>query len=323
MMPAAYVERFGAAEEIRVGELPIPSAGPTDVLVAVQLVAANPVDALVRSGAYPTKVTFPFVVGRDLVGTVAASGAGAPFQPGESVWANSLGHDGRQGSFAGYAVVPAERCYRLPEGVDPAVAVAAAHPAATAYLGWFCHGGLRAGQCVYVGGGAGNVGSAAIAMARRAGARVLASAKPADHERCLALGASEVLDYRDPALGEKLLDLAPGGLDIFWDSSGHNELGLAAEVLAPRGRVLITAAVEERILTPLRRLYTRDVSQHGFVISRASSSQLAGAARLVNDMLEAGELAPQIAQVLPLSVTAEVHARLESGRVSGRILLRP
>jgi hypothetical protein len=60
--------------------------------------------------------------------------------------------------------VPAERCYRLPEGVDPALAVAVAHPAATAYLACFVHGGLRPGEVACVGGGAGNVGSAAIAL---------------------------------------------------------------------------------------------------------------------------------------------------------------
>ncbi len=183
-MRAAYVERLGPPEEIRIGELPVPVPGPTDVLVAVDLVAANPVDTFVRSGRYRTLVPFPFVVGRDLVGTVAASGPGTPFEPGELVWANSLGHDGRQGSFAQYAVVPAERCYRLPEGADPALVVALAHPAATAYLGWFVHGGLRTGEVVYVGGGAGNVGMAAISMARRAGAWVLANARPADHGRC-------------------------------------------------------------------------------------------------------------------------------------------
>ena len=62
------------------------------------------------------------------------------------MWANSLGHDGRQGSFSAYAVVPAERCYRLPDGVDPALAAAVAHPAATAYLALFVDGHLRAGQ---------------------------------------------------------------------------------------------------------------------------------------------------------------------------------
>jgi hypothetical protein len=105
-MRAAYVTELGAADAIRVGELPVPAAGPTDVLVRVEVVAVNPVDTMVRSGAYPTPTPFPFVIGRDLVGTVAVAAPGAAgFAPGDRVWCNSLGHGGRQGSFAEYAVV--------------------------------------------------------------------------------------------------------------------------------------------------------------------------------------------------------------------------
>ena len=321
-MRAAYVERLGPPEEIVVGELAVPARGPTDVLVAVELVAANPVDAFVRSGRYPTRVTFPFVVGRDLVGTIAASGPGAPFGVGEGVWANSLGHDGRQGSFSEYAVVPVERCYRLPDGVDSALFVAVAHPAATAYLAWFVHGGLRPGQCVYVGGG-GNVGWAAIAMARRGGARVVTSARPADYDRCREAGAYAVVDYRDPDLAGRLRVAAPDGVDLFWETSGRHDLRLACEAVAPGGRVLLSAATWERPELPVREIYTRNVSLRGFVISRATVSQLADASRLINTMLVAGELNARVTEVLPLDATAEVHARLEAEAVTDRPLLRP
>lgn len=100
------------------------------------------------------------------------------------------------------------------------------HPAATAYLGWFVHAQLRAGETVYVGGAAGNVGSAATAIARAAGARVLASARPEDHDGCRVAGADVVIDYRDPDLHERLRAAAPAGVDVFWDTSGHHDLGL-------------------------------------------------------------------------------------------------
>lgn len=323
VMRAAYVEGLGPPETIRVGDLPVPDAGPTDVVVAVELVAANPVDALVRSGAYPTRTPFPFVLGRDLVGRVAAAGAGSGFTLGEAVWCNSLGHDGRQGSFAGYALVPAERCYRLPAGVDPAVAVAAVHPAATAVLGLLTHARLRPGETVYVGGAAGNVGSAAVAVARRSGARVLAGARPADHPRCLDGGAELAVDYRDRRLGERLRGAAPAGVDVFWETSGHHDFDLVAATVAPGGRVLLTAGGGVRAPLPVGALYPRDVALHGFVLSRASVAGLAGASRLVNAMLPAGELRPRISDVLPLAATPDVHARLDAGTVSGRILLRP
>jgi NADPH:quinone reductase-like Zn-dependent oxidoreductase len=105
------------------------------VLVRVELAAVDPVDLLVRSGAYRTPTPFPFVVGRDLVGTGAVAGPGAVgFAPGDRLWCNSLGHGGRQGACAEYAVVPAERCYHLPAGTDPVAVVALLHPAATAWL---------------------------------------------------------------------------------------------------------------------------------------------------------------------------------------------
>lgn len=308
---------------IRVGELAIPEPGPMDVLVEVELVAANPVDTHIRSGRYRTSTPFPFVVGRDLVGTVRTAGSGSGFGAGERVWCNSLGHDGRQGSFARYAVVPAERCYRLPSGAEPATAVAIAHPAATAYLGWFVHAALRAGQTVYVGGGAGNVGAAAVVIAHQAGARVLASARPEDHGSCYAAGAEVVVDYRDPELAHRLTQAVPAGVDVFWDTSGHHDLDLAAALVATGGRVLLTAAAVPRLPFPAAALYTRDVSLRGFVISRARVDDLAAAAAFINSLLARGLLPARISEVLPITATRDVHARLEAGQVSGRILLRP
>jgi D-arabinose 1-dehydrogenase-like Zn-dependent alcohol dehydrogenase len=200
-MRAAYITELGPADAIRVGELPVPAIGPTDVLVRVEVVAVDPVDTMVRSGAYPTPTPFPFVVGRDLVGTVVVASPGAPgFAPGDRVWCNSLGHDGRQGSFAEYAPVPAERLYHLPAAVDPVAAVAVLHPAATAYLALFHHGALRPGETVYVGGAAGNVGTALTSLARLGGARVLAGARSEDAGWCRSAAAAEVVDYRDPDL---------------------------------------------------------------------------------------------------------------------------
>ena len=90
----------------------------------------------------------------DVVGTVAAVGSGvAGFAVGDDVWCNSLGHGGRQGACAEYSVVPVDRLYHLPDGVDPVTAVAALHPAATAHLALFRHGHLRPGETHLVAGG--------------------------------------------------------------------------------------------------------------------------------------------------------------------------
>lgn len=318
---AAFVEHRGPAESIRVGELPVPELGPDDVLVAVTAVSVNPVDTYVRSGRYETPIPLPFIVGRDLVGTVAATGSAVRgLAAGDAVWANSLGHAGRQGAATELAVVARERLYRLPAGVDPEVAVAVAHPAVTAYLGWFERARIRPGWTVFVGGGAGNVGISAIEMARYAGARVVASARDAHSGRCLAAGADAVVDYRSPDLAARIAAAAPDGVDVYWDTSGTNDTDVAAAVLKPGGRMLVTAARGPVTVSPAP-LYTRDVTIDGFVISRASAAEFAGAAELINAMLAAHRLTTRITRRLPLAQAAQAHRLMEAGDVDGRLLL--
>ncbi|MER7893834.1 NADPH:quinone reductase [Micromonospora sp. NPDC094482] len=324
-MRAAYIERPGSAADIRFGELPAPRPGPTDVLVDVVATTVNPVDTFVRSGAYPTPLPWPFVVGRDLVGRVAEVGPGvAGFRAGDLVWCNSLGHDGRQGSSAEQAVVAVDRLYRLPGGVEPATAVTVVHPAATAYLALFVHGRLRPGETVVVSGGAGNVGAALVALAATAGARVVATASAADADYCRRNGASEVLDYRAPDLVGRLRSVCPGGVDVYLDTAGRNEVESVLDLLALRGRIVLFAGGASRPVLPAGALYQYDRAVIGFAISRATVAELAEAAGLVNQLLADGRLAPREILPLPLSATGEAHRMLERGELRGRrAVIRP
>ncbi|WP_189954112.1 NADPH:quinone reductase [Streptomyces alanosinicus] len=318
-MRAAYIEQLGAADVIRYGEIAGPRPGPTDVLVDVLATTVNPVDTFVRSGRYPTPMAFPFVVGRDLVGTVAEAGPGAPgFRAGDRVWCNSLGHGGRQGAAAEQAVVPADRLYHLPVGADPYAAVAVVHPAATAHLALFVHGRLRVGETVLVAGAGGNVGSALVTMAVRAGARVLATAGARDAAYCARLGAAEVFDYRDPDLTAKIRGAAPSGIDAYLDTAGVNDLERTVGLLAHRGRVVLLAGAGTRPVLPAGALYMNDRSVVGFVISHATPDELAEAAAHINDLLARDALRPRDIEVFPLSAAADVHAGLESGELGGR-----
>jgi len=152
---------------------------------------------------------------------------------------------------------------------------------------------------------------------------VLAGARPADFGCCRAAGADEVADYADADLAAVLTRQAPEGMDIFWDTSGHQDLALAAAVLRPGGRLLVTAGLGGKTSVPAGALYTKDVSVLGFVISRASAGQLAQAAELINKLTAAGLLTAQIAGELPLSAAAQAHARMEAGEIRGRLLVRP
>ncbi|GGZ97935.1 NADPH:quinone reductase [Streptomyces echinoruber] len=321
-MRAAYVERLGPADAIRFGRLPDPEPGPGEVLVRVLATTVNPVDTFVRSGLFRTPLPFPFVIGRDLVGTVVTAGAG--FAAGETVWCNSLGHAGRQGAAAELAAVPADRLYRLPPGVAAEEAVAVVHPAATAYLALFTHGGLRAGETVLVAGAGGNVGGALVVLAARAGARVLATASPRDHDHVRSLGAAEVVDYRAPDLAERLARSAPSGVDVHVDTSGRNDLRSAVGLLAHRGRIVLLAGARDEPVLPVGPLYMKDGSLRGFALSHATVAELAEAAGTINEALAAGALRPRALEQVPLSEAAEVHRRMERGELRGRrVVLRP
>lgn len=321
-MRAAFIDRLGGPEEIRYGKLPDPVPGPTDVLVAVAGATVNPVDTFVRSGRFRTAASFPLVLGRDLVGTVVSAGPGAPgFAPGEVVWTGSLGHGGRQGAAAELAVVPADRLYHLPSGVDPFDAVATVHPAGTAYLALHRHGGLAAGETVLVAGAAGNVGAALVVLAADAGARVVATAAAADAEYCRSLGAAAVLDYRDPDLAARLREECPDGVDLYLDTAGVNDLSTAVDLLAFRGRIVLLAGAATRPELPVGPLYMKDGAVLGFVISRATSAELAAAAGATNRLLAAGLLRPRAVETAPLAQAGAAHRRMEAGELRGRRLV--
>lgn len=324
-MRAAYVERLGGPEQIRIGELPTPTPGPGEVLVRTEALAVNHVDTFVRSGGYPTPTPFPFVIGRDLVGWVAALGAGVDtFTPGDPVWCNSLGHHGRQGSFAEYAPVPAERLYPLPDGVAARDAVLVLHTGATAFLGLFTHARLARGETVVIGGAGGGVGTAAVQFAAAAGARVLATCGPDDAEWVRGCGADVLFDFHDEVIFDRLRDAAPDGADVYWDTSGHHDLVATLPLLAQGGRMLISAGLSAAAVLPVGPMYTRDVALLGFVISNASVTELAAAAAAIDAALTSGVLRERAALELPLAEARRAHELMESGaHPPGRILVIP
>ena len=124
-MRAAYIEQTGPPEVIRVGDLPRPEPGPGQVLVKVGASALNPIDLYLRSGLIAMPMSFPYIIGCDLAGTVEQVGPGTSrYRVGDRVWGSNQGLLGRQGTFAEYAAVREELLYPTPEGVTDSDAAA-------------------------------------------------------------------------------------------------------------------------------------------------------------------------------------------------------
>ena len=330
-MKAAYIERVGPPDEIIYGELPRPEPAGHQVLIRTGAVALNPVDTYIRGGLVPMELPLPFIVGCDVAGTVEAVGAQVTrFRPGDRVWGSNQGLLGRQGTFAEYVVADECWLYPTPEGVSDEAAAAVALVGITAHLGLVQRARVRPGETVFVNGGSGGVGSTVIQMARALGARVIATAGSAEKvAACEALGAEPALNYREQDVAEALHQLAPAGVNVWWETTREPNLELAVNALAARGRLILMAGRDACPPFPVGPFYVKGASAHGFVMFMEHPERQRAAAKDINRWLTDGRLKPRIDRVLPLSQTAQAHRLQEdatirgSGRLAGKIVLKP
>jgi NADPH:quinone reductase-like Zn-dependent oxidoreductase len=331
-MKAAYVEDFCDVSGIRYGDLPDPAPAAGEVLVRVEAVAVDRVDTFVRSGAWRTPVTFPLVLGRDLVGTIAATGPSVGgLTVGDRVWTNSAGYGGRPGATAGLAVVQRDRLYRLPEGADPVAFVAAVHPGATAHGVLAGLTRLQPGETLAVLGGNGAVGMCLVQVAAALGARVIAVVRDKRAARVLSgLGARVVVSQDADAALAAACAQAPDGVDVVVDASGRAALGQAPELLNVRGRIVLIAGDSRRVELEPWRFYTRELQLLGFIMSGMTAAELTAAADWINGRPAASPLTVSVGRVLGFADAALAHATVENGELPrmadgtvGRLVLRP
>lgn len=324
-MKAAYIDRPGPAASIQVGELPLPTLHDHAVLVRVSAVTVNHVDTYIRSGAYPIEMPLPFIIGRDMVGTVEDVGAKVRrFHVGEAVWSNCLGIDGQQGTFAEYVAAPEERLYCLPDGVEPQEAVAVLHSGLTAVLGLFSKARLAAGDTLFINGGSGSLGLAVLQIAKASGARVGVTAGNEERARvCRENGADLVVSYHREDVEQAIRGFAPTGLDIFWEATSALDLERTIPLMAQHGRLVVVAGKEEPSPFPVRPFYLRNCSLHGFTVTGTNVSDLQAYARQINAWMARKTLKAKIQEILPLAAAARAHQMQEAGGLSGKIVLMP
>ena len=274
-MRAAYIEKTGPSDSIKVGDLPPPVPGPGQVLVRVRATSLNPIDLYIRSGMVAMPMSFPFISGADFAGTVEAVGPGASrYKVGDRVWGSNQGMLGRQGATAEYAAVDESFAYPTPPNQSDAEAAGQALVGITAHLGLFHKGHLHSGETVYIPGGSGGLGSMVVQMAKAAGARVATSAgTPAKVELCKALGADLALNYRLDDIPARLRQFAPEGIDVWYETQREPNLEVAVPLLRKRGRMILIAGRAAKPALPLGAFYPRDCSIHGFAMFNADTHE--------------------------------------------------
>jgi NADPH:quinone reductase len=330
-MKAAYINQTGPPEVIVYGDLPGPKTGRKQCLVKVGAVDVNPIDTYIRSGAVPVKLSFPFILGRDLAGTVLEVGAAVKgFKPGDRVWATSQGTDGRPGTFAELAAVDERWLNPIPAGVSDEAMAALSLVAVTAHIGLEHYANLKTGDVLFVNGGTGGVGSCVVQMAKILGARVITTAGTEQKVlACRELGADLALNYKTEDVEAAIRAFAPGGVQVWWETLREPNFERTIPLLAPRGRMILMAGRDARPVFPVGPFYVKDCSLHGFAMFNASAREQRSAANAINRWLAEGKLKARVDRVLPLSQTADAHRLQEqstlhqTGALAGKIVLKP
>jgi NADPH:quinone reductase len=330
-MKAAYINQTGSPEVIVFGDLPTPKPTRRQCLIKVAAVDVNPIDTYVRGGLIPTPLTFPFILGRDLAGTVTETGAGVKgFKPGDRVWATNQGFAGRQGTFAEFAAVDERWLHPTPAGVSDEDIVALSLVGITAQLGLVRYAHLKASEVLFVNGGSGGVGSCVVQMARILGARVIATAGSDEKAKlCRDLGADLAINYKTQDVDAAIKGFGPNGVDVWWETLREPNFERTVPLLAMRGRMIIMAGRDARPLFPVGPFYVKDCSLHGFAMFNSSAREQRTAANAINRWLVEGKLKARIDRILPLSQAAEAHRLQEestikkTGALAGKIVLKP
>lgn len=331
-MKAAYIEATGSPDAIRYGDLPTPTPKQGEALVRVGAVAVNPIDLYVRAGTAPMPLSFPFIVGCDLAGTVEAVGPGSTrFKPGDRVWGSNQGLLGRQGTFAEYAAVGEDWLYPTPAGVTDVQAAAAALVGITAHLGLFREGKLRAGEIAFVNGGTGGVGAMVVQMAKAAGADVVTTVGSTEKaELCRTWGADAVFNYKTQDVDAGVRAFTKGkGVNVWYETQREPDFVRTVELMAPRGRMVVIAGRQARPVFPVGPFYVKGLSLHGFAMFNATPDEQRRGADDINRWLAEGKLRPPIGRTFPLAETAAAHRFLEentmqkAGTLVGKVVLTP
>jgi len=324
-MRGIVIERPGGPDVLRMGKLPDPVAGPGELLVRVHATALNRLDLLQREGRYPVPPGASETLGVEMAGEVVGLGDGvAGWKAGDRVCALLLG-----GGYAELVAVPAGMAIPMPDNLSYEEAAAIPEVFLTAYLNLFTLGGLRAGDYTLVHAGASGVGTAAIQLAREAGARAIVTVGSVEKvARCRALGAAAALNYHDGPFEPGVKEATGGrGVDVILDMVGapYWEQNLNCLVLGGR-LILISALGGDKLEVALGAIQRKRARVIGSMLRPLPLDEKIALTKSLTDFaldrFADGRLVSVIDRVYPLDQAPEAHRRMESNANIGKIVLR-
>jgi NADPH2:quinone reductase len=323
-MTAVFARAPGGPEVLEPRRVARPAPAPGEVLIRIAAAGVNRPDLRQRAGGYPPPPGITEALGLECAGEIVALGAGVTgLAPGDRVCALLAG-----GGYAEYCVAPAEQVLPWPAGLSAVEAAALPETLFTVWTNLFGLGGLQAGQSVLIQGGASGIGTTAIQLAKRFGARVFVTAGSDEKcAACLALGADVAINYRSARFEEAVLAQTEGrGVDVILDMVCADYLARHLSCLAMGGRLVVIAFLGGgKATVDIEAMVRRRQSLTGSTLrpqSPAEKGTIAAALqRHVWPLIEAGAFRPQIHATHPLTEAAAAHRQLEEGRHIGKIVL--
>ena len=332
-MKAALINRYGSNDVVTVADIDMPAMSDTDLLVRVHAASVNPVDIKTRAGKLKTlfKYRLPLVLGNDLAGVVFDVGAQVTrFKKGDAVYARV--DKNRIGTFAEFAAVPERAVALKPTNVTFEEAASLPLVSLTAWQALVEIGRLAANQRVLIHAGSGGVGSVAIQLARHLGATVFTTVGKRNVDLVKRLGADVAIDYRSERFEKVATDC-----DVVLDSAGGDTLVRCFKCVKPGGVVVSInsntpspAFAKSWGLNPIIVLAIRVLSRKTLAAARTHRARYvyffvdADGERLreIAQLVESGAITPLVDKVFPLAEVREALAYSESGRATGKVVIK-
>ncbi len=304
-MKAVLLTAHGGPEMLRYGDAPDPVAGPGEVVVDIVAASVNAADYKVRLGSYDSKMKFPYILGRDFSGIVAARGAGVTdLAVGDAVF--GVCDAGIEGAYAEKIAIKAAIIAKKPERLDHADAAAMALTSLTAIWALEDTAHLKAGETILIQGGAGGVAGFAIQLAKHIGATVITTASARNHDYVRALGAHRVIDYNAEDFTKSV-----AGCDVVFDTVGGEVQVKSYSVLRPGGRLVWIAAAPAGFVPSHKDI---EVLRPRVARDRAHLERM-------KMLYEEGAVWPPAVTSYKLADAAEAHRVSESRHLQGKLVL--